>query len=361
MRRFVTLLAATVLAAAAHGQTTINGGRRIQGVWDASGASASKPARTGAGLPGSCEVGEQYFRTDAPAGQNLHLCTAPGTWTAISGGAATGETLTVNTAAAASPNLNDSVPAAPASGANRGINVRWQMDAGAPDNVSAYVPYNSYLMPLPSVRAWAAFAPSGHPGGTLTSFGDIYSPDGTLSGIAPTNTEGQLTKFATAATAGQPAGMNGYSKWRTGFNLYLSAVVRLQQTADVRAWIGLLNAQNSDTMGGSTGGAAFRYSTTAGDANWTCVVQNSSTTSTANSGVAVNTSGTQRFEIIFDDNASPRTVTFRINGAQVCQFNAASHNVPATGQNLPYGIRIWTQANEEKDIYIHDLFVSADR
>ncbi len=88
MRFLMNLIAATALAAVANGQTTINGGRQIRGVWDASGAASSKPARTGAGLPATCEVGEQYFRTDAAPGQNLNLCTAPNTWTAISGSGA---------------------------------------------------------------------------------------------------------------------------------------------------------------------------------------------------------------------------------------------------------------------------------
>ena len=45
------------------------------------------PAQAGleASMPATCTVGEQYFATDATAGQNLFGCTAANTWTAESG------------------------------------------------------------------------------------------------------------------------------------------------------------------------------------------------------------------------------------------------------------------------------------
>ena len=74
------------------GQTTINGGRQISGPWDASGAVSTKPARSGTTLPSTCSLGEQFFKTDATAGQNLHFCTAVNVWTQMSGGAGGGDT-----------------------------------------------------------------------------------------------------------------------------------------------------------------------------------------------------------------------------------------------------------------------------
>jgi hypothetical protein len=74
------------------GQTTINGGRQISGPWDASGALSTKPARSGTTLPSTCAVGEQFFKTDATAGQNLHFCTAVNVWTQMSGGTGGGDT-----------------------------------------------------------------------------------------------------------------------------------------------------------------------------------------------------------------------------------------------------------------------------
>ena len=70
------------------GQTVVNGGRVMLGAWDASGAAHTLPAKRGtiAQLPANCTVGEEYFATDAPAGQNKYYCTTGNTWTQQQGG-----------------------------------------------------------------------------------------------------------------------------------------------------------------------------------------------------------------------------------------------------------------------------------
>ncbi len=79
-------LVITLTGTSLFGQTTINGGRVITGAWDASGATASKPAKSGSVLPVTCGVGEQFFNTSATAGQNLYLCSASNTWSQLVGG-----------------------------------------------------------------------------------------------------------------------------------------------------------------------------------------------------------------------------------------------------------------------------------
>ena len=74
------------VAAVATAQTTINGGRVILGRLDASGAASTSPMKVGTSLPGTCTVGDSYFKTDATAGQNLYGCTATNTWTQQAGG-----------------------------------------------------------------------------------------------------------------------------------------------------------------------------------------------------------------------------------------------------------------------------------
>src|SRR5574340_935030 len=86
------VIGAAALAAAASGQTTVNGGRIFLGQVAAARAAATQPARKGSGAPAaSCTQGEIYFRTDATAGQNLYFCTAANAWTQMtatgSGGA----------------------------------------------------------------------------------------------------------------------------------------------------------------------------------------------------------------------------------------------------------------------------------
>ena len=65
------------------GQTTINGSRVMMGSWNASGATHTLPSKTGltALLPSTCAQGEEYFATDAAAGQNKYYCASTNIWT----------------------------------------------------------------------------------------------------------------------------------------------------------------------------------------------------------------------------------------------------------------------------------------
>jgi hypothetical protein len=72
------LLAAFVVLTAA-AQTQVDLRTQAKSV-DFTAATATKPVKTGTALPGSCTVGEMFFKTDAPAGANLYACTAANTW-----------------------------------------------------------------------------------------------------------------------------------------------------------------------------------------------------------------------------------------------------------------------------------------
>lgn len=75
---------AVTLAVPAGSQTMVD--LRTQGKSvDFSAASSTKPFRTGTQLPPSCSLGESFFKTDAPAGQNWYGCTAANVWTLQSG------------------------------------------------------------------------------------------------------------------------------------------------------------------------------------------------------------------------------------------------------------------------------------
>lgn len=91
MRRWSMILVAAAATAVLLYAVTVNGsldvlGRLSARVVDFSAAESTAPMRTGAVLPGSCTVGQMLFKTDAPAGQNLYLCTAADTWTQVQGG-----------------------------------------------------------------------------------------------------------------------------------------------------------------------------------------------------------------------------------------------------------------------------------
>lgn len=83
MTRYAALLA--IAALSVNGQISVSN-RTDLGAVDASGAASTKPAKSGASLPATCSVGEQFFRTGVTAGQNLYGCTATNTWTLQSGG-----------------------------------------------------------------------------------------------------------------------------------------------------------------------------------------------------------------------------------------------------------------------------------
>jgi hypothetical protein len=69
-------------------------------------APSTIPAKAGTSLPGTCTVGEQFFKTDATAGVNLYGCTATNVWTVqgTTGGAPTTATYILQTTDAALPN-----------------------------------------------------------------------------------------------------------------------------------------------------------------------------------------------------------------------------------------------------------------
>jgi hypothetical protein len=92
MKKERYIIAIVFSVAALFGTMTI-GDRTFTGFLDASGASWTRPAKSGTALPGTCNVGEQYFKTDATAGQNLFLCTAANTWTQITGGGGGGSSV----------------------------------------------------------------------------------------------------------------------------------------------------------------------------------------------------------------------------------------------------------------------------
>ncbi len=69
-----------LLPAALQAQTQVDLRTQSKAV-DFSAAASTQPAKKGTTLPGTCVAGEQFFKTDATAGQNLYLCAAANTWT----------------------------------------------------------------------------------------------------------------------------------------------------------------------------------------------------------------------------------------------------------------------------------------
>ena len=188
MRKIHFLFLATALAVSSFAQEP-SVGIPAGGGLNLPATARSKPTPRGTSLPGTCEVGEYFFKTDATTGQNTYACTATNVWTlqgdgggasgyqtvqdegspltqratlnftgdgvscadnagqsrtdcAVSGGGAGGgDNISVNGTAASDADFDDATPTAPANS----INTRWQKDGLTPNNVSANVPYASPL------------------------------------------------------------------------------------------------------------------------------------------------------------------------------------------------------------------------
>lgn len=87
----------TVTSAYTTGLATIASTNTFTGRQDAGGAASTAPAKVGTSLPGTCTVGDLYFKSDATAGQNIYECQSTNTWTQQlnSGGGGGSGTVTV--------------------------------------------------------------------------------------------------------------------------------------------------------------------------------------------------------------------------------------------------------------------------
>ncbi|MDQ6706195.1 MAG: hypothetical protein M3Z85_09520 [Acidobacteriota bacterium] len=83
-----SVLAACLGTFSARAQTQVDLRSQTKSV-DFSGASFTKPSKTGTTLPPHCGVGEYFFKTDAAAGSNVFGCTATDVWTGQSSPSAT--------------------------------------------------------------------------------------------------------------------------------------------------------------------------------------------------------------------------------------------------------------------------------
>src|SRR6188474_336776 len=73
------------LSGVIQGQTSIDLRSQAKNV-DFSGMGVTRPFTVGTTLPPVCLVGQTFFKSDAPSGRNLYLCTATNVWGVIETG-----------------------------------------------------------------------------------------------------------------------------------------------------------------------------------------------------------------------------------------------------------------------------------
>src|SRR5277367_1938614 len=73
----------------AYAQTQVDMATQTKDV-DFTKAVTTKPAKMGPAVPATCGMGELFFDTASPAGQNLFGCTATNSWSQLAGGSGGG-------------------------------------------------------------------------------------------------------------------------------------------------------------------------------------------------------------------------------------------------------------------------------
>jgi hypothetical protein len=261
------------------GQTTINGSRVMMGSWNAAGATHTLPSKTGltAQLPSTCTQGEEYFATDATAGQNKYYCASANTWTQQSaflrtstfanlGAAVNGSILYCSNCAQTTPCTAGGTGAVATalnaawscSGGGAGATYTFRDDLTNTSNTVDFNPFDTGLFLIeefmPNNRAAAGtyavgalgwgvacvggtscFAgdftdPGGHPGifrisggngtagmGAALTLADVYdTPSGTMP-IANMGTGGSFTYWETQAIVETDLNNATFSKYLVGF------------------------------------------------------------------------------------------------------------------------------------------------
>ncbi len=92
--RLFQILPVLLLASCALGQTQLDLRTQSKSV-DFSSSPSTRPVQVGTTLPVSCQTGQLFFKSDAPAGSNLYGCTATNAWSEQSGSGASGAPATM--------------------------------------------------------------------------------------------------------------------------------------------------------------------------------------------------------------------------------------------------------------------------
>lgn len=213
----------------------------VGGGFDLPATAKSRPTPRGTSAPANCAVGELFFDTDAAAGENLYGCTATDTWTLLGdgGGVGGGDDITVNGAAAADADFDDTTPAAPANG----LNVVWQKDALSPNNISAHILQNAGTDVTVDLEE-ETHASEHAENGDDELLGEALGTACTENQILKANATGGLD-CAADATGGSPT----FDQIGSGTNTTAAMVVG--SGASLRTAAGILGVPNSTTLPGT--------------------------------------------------------------------------------------------------------------
>lgn len=190
-------------------------------------------------------------------------------------------------------------------------------------------------------RRWALYAENGVGNSSIGETAPDFS--GTFgSEIASSTTCGPSRTTVTSASNGSTAVLGDTTKknWKAGKSPSIRMQINVSTTSNVRAWAA---AFTDSTMTGSATPAgnwlAFRFDTGAGDTSWNACTSASGTSGCTPTGVSVDTTNCQFFQIDF---TSGTNAVFYINGASVATI---ATNLPSSGTMMGWFAGVTTLAN----------------
>ena len=295
----------------------------LSATFDVSGKTSTKPAKSGTSLPGTCTVGEQFFKTDATAGQNLYFCTALNTWSQMTGGsgAPTGaQYLTLaNDAGLTAERLLD--PRDGLTATDGGANGSYTIDNTADSSIA--ILQEEFCGGTTSAGhigslGWRMLAIVG--GGSVdTNVNGVTNHPCLIKMDTGTSANGGLTVYLGPGFAYQP-----YSDWQTAefraeFIFRFTAV-----PVNKIAHAGLFNTNSANP---STRVGIRYYS--ASDTNWQFEACNSSTCTAIDSGVAA--ANTNWVRLVVYRNSDDAAAQFRLCLNACSSPTQITTNGPTTG------------------------------
>jgi hypothetical protein len=276
----------------------------LSAAFDVSGKTSTKPAKSGTSLPGTCMVGEQFFKTDATAGQNLYFCTALNTWsqmTAGSGAPTGAQYLTLANDAGLNAerllNPRDGL-AATDGGANGSYTIDYTADSSIAILQEEFCGGTTSAAHIGSL-GWRVLGIGA--GGTLdTNVHGATNHPCLIKMDTGTSTNGGLIVFLGPGFAYEP-----YADWNTA-EFRAEFIFRFSTTPVTKiAQVGLVNTNSANPPYR----VGIRYYS-ASDTNWQFEQCNNSTCTTSDSGVAAG--NTNWVRLVVYRNSGDTSTQFRL-------------------------------------------------
>lgn len=225
--------------------------------------------------------------------------------------------------------------------------------SGAWGVVNVPTPGGALADPLGVIMQWQVSRVNG----IRTTFGANGNAGETGTSGTGSDADGMFTSWTTTTSLNTEAGLSqaggGDMTQTRYFPIWYVKIKTGTPTTELRSFYGLVSAttlMSSDTPAQSY--VAFRFSTTASDANWKCVSDNGSGTPTVtDSGVAYAADTVYTMKI---DCSDPASIKFYINEALVATVTTT---LPATNTDLAWFARVRNTGSTTAKVFLANRMV----